>query len=154
MELRADPGLGRTIGCFAAVLGVVLILVWLWLRPGGGYSAIAGLGLLLTALVCVTYRHEVQIDAEADMVEQSRRVLFWARNRGFLLRDFRAVGVAAVLGGDLRPVYLAHVIELRGRSRLVLPGMHFGLERTRREAAELARELGLPLEQRVRTILF
>ena len=110
--------------------------------------------LAVVAAGCCAYRHEVHIDQRADVVEQHRRILFRERHRGGLLSDFRAVGVATVLGGDLRPVYLAHVIELRGRSRLVLPGVYFGLERAKAEAADLARELDLPLESRVRTILW
>ncbi|WP_045219810.1 hypothetical protein [Desulfonatronum thioautotrophicum] len=154
MDVQADLGLVRSIGWFAVLLAGVLLLVWLWLRPGGGLSAVAGLMLLAVAGVCFSYRHVVHIDVQADMVEQSRRFLLWERHRGYLFSDFRAVGVGAVLGGDLRPVYLAHVVELRGRSRLVLPGIYYGLERARTEADELARELGLPVESRVRTILW
>ncbi len=153
-DIRADSGLGRTIGRFAAGMSVVLFLVWLGLRPGGEFSAFAGVVLSVVAACCFSYRHEVHIDQQADVVEQYRRILFRVRHRGFLFSDFRAVGVATVLGGDLRPVYLAHVIELRGRTRVVLPGVHFGLERARAEAADLARQLGLPLESRVRTILW
>lgn len=154
MDFRADTGLFRTIGGFAAGMAVVLLVVWIWLRPGGELSALGGVVLLVMAGACISYRHEVHIDREADMVEQFRRILFWKRHRGFLFSDFQAVGVGAVLGGDLRPVYLAHVVELRGRSRLVLPGLYFGLERARTGAAELARELDLPFEPRVRTILW
>ncbi|WP_028572018.1 hypothetical protein [Desulfonatronum lacustre] len=154
MDIRADSGLSRTIGRFAAGMALVLFLVWMWLRPGGELSAFAGVVLSVVAAGCFSYRHEVHIDQRADVVEEYRRILFRERHRGFLFSDFRAVGVANVLGGDLRPVYLAHVVELRGRSRLVLPGVHFGLERARGEAADLARQLDLPLESRVRTILW
>ncbi|TVR01566.1 MAG: hypothetical protein EA399_01890 [Desulfovibrionales bacterium] len=154
MDVQADLGLARSIGWFAVVLAGVLLAIWLGLRPGGELSAVAGLMLLAVAGGCFSYRHVVHIDVQANMVEQSRRFLIWERHRGYLLSNFRAVGVGAVLGGDLRPVYLAHVVELRGRSRLVLPGMYFGLERARSEADEMARKLGLPVESRVRTILW
>lgn len=154
LDICADTGLFRIIGRFTAGMAVILFLVWGWLRPGGELSAIAGVVLSVVAAGCYSYRHEVHIDQRADVVEQYRRILFWERYRGFLFSSFKAVGVAAVLGGDLRPVYLAHVIELRGRGRLVLPGMHFGLERARSEAADVARKLDLPLESRVRTILW
>jgi hypothetical protein len=124
------------------------------LRPGGEFSAFAGMVLAVVAVGCFSYRHEVHIDQRADVVEEYRRVLFRERHRGFLFSEFQAVGVATVLGGDLRPVYLAHVIELRGRNRLVLPGVHFGLEKAKVEAADVARQLDLPLESRVRTILW
>lgn len=154
MDIRADSRLSRTIGRFAAGMAVILFLVWMWLLPGGELSAFAGVVLSVVAAGCFSYRHEVHIDQRADVVEQYRRILFRERHRGFLFSDFRAVGVATVLGGDLRPVYLAHVIELRGRNRLVLPGVHFGLEKAKAEAADLARQLDLPLEARVRTILW
>ncbi len=154
MIIQADLGLSRIIGRFALGMALALFLVWLWLRPGGEFSAFAGVALSVVAACCFSYRHEVYIDQWADVVEEYRRILFRERHRGFLFSDFRAVGVATVLGGDLRPVYLAHVIELRGRSRLVLPGVHFGLEKAKAEAADLARQLDLPLESRVRTILW
>ncbi|WP_031385660.1 hypothetical protein [Desulfonatronum thiodismutans] len=154
MDIRADTEISRTIGGFAAGMAVVLFLVWIWLRPGGEFSAFAGVVLSVVAAGCFSYRHEVHIDQRADVVEKYRRILFRERHRGFLFSEFRAVGVATVLGGDLRPVYLAHVIELRGRSRLVLPGVHFGLEKAKVEAADLARQLDLPLESRLRTILW
>lgn len=153
-DIRGDSDLSRTIGRFAAGMAGILFLVWLWLHPDGELSAIAGVVLAVVAAGCFSYRHEVHIDQRADMVEQYRRILFWERHRGFLFSNFRAVGVAAVLGGELRPVYLGHVVELRGRSRLVLPGMHFGLERARSEAAALALQLDLSLESRVRTIFW
>ena len=153
-DIRADSGLCRAVGWFAVGMAVILFLVWGWLRPGGEISAFAGVVLLMIAAGCFSYRHEVHVDPRADVVEQHRRILLWERNRGFLFSSFRAVGVVAVLGGDLRPVYLAHVLELRGRNRLVLPGVYFGLDRARTEAADLAHQLDLPLESRVRTILW
>ncbi|WP_139163003.1 hypothetical protein [Desulfonatronum thiosulfatophilum] len=154
MDIESDPRLIRSLGCLAGLMALALLLLWLALRPGGLLSAVFGLVLLLVAVACFTYRHAVHVDVQSDYVEQYRRILFRERYRGFLFSSFTSVGVATVLGGDLRPVYLAHVLELRGRTRLVLPGMHFGLETARHDARKLAQRLGLPLEQRVRTILF
>ncbi|GAB6058411.1 hypothetical protein [Desulfonatronum parangueonense] len=153
MDIRSDRKLSKSMGWFALFLSLILFLVWGWLWPAGMYSAVLGCFLLLFGGACITYRHEVHIDAESDVVEQYRRILFWERHRGFLFSSFREIGVAAVLGGDLRPVHLAHVIELRGSSRLVLPGLYPGLAKAKATATELGTTLGLPAAQRTRTIL-
>lgn len=152
MDFFADRKLSSGIGWLAISLSLTMFLVWAWLWPSGAFSAVMGGILLLFGGACLTYRHEVHIDAESDVVEQYRRVLFWERHRGFLLSSFREVGVAAVLGGDLRPVHLAHVIELRGSSRLILPGVYPDLAKARIVATEVGNALGLPAGQRTRTI--
>ena len=154
MDIESDWKFFRSLGCFSGLMALASLLLWLALRPAGVLSAVSGLVLLLVAVVCFTYRHTVHVDVDSDYVEQYRRFLFRERYRGFLFSSFDSVGVATVLGGGLRPVYLAQVLELRGRSRLILPGLHLGLENARNEARELAQRLGLPLEQRVRNILF
>jgi len=154
IHLGADKTLGRSVGLFCATAALLLFLAWAWLWPGGILCAASGALMLIASVAALTHVHEVSIEPDIDIVEQRKSVFFLERNRGFLFSRFNAVGVVAALGGDLRPVHLAHMVELRGSSRLLLPGMYVGLPQARQEAQRLAQELGLPLDSRTRTIFW
>ncbi len=154
MEIASDPFLSRLAGALAAGIALLQVLLGAFLFPDVLVLCVAAGGAFaLLSVACFSYHHVVHIDRDNDVLEQHRRMLFIERNRGFLLSSFKGVGVAAVAGGGgFRPVPLVHLVELRGRTRLILPGFHAGLVQARAKAAGLAAFLDIPLETRVRRI--
>lgn len=152
MIISSDQALGKALGLFFTVLAMLHLLVGAVFFAGSVLWPVAAALFAFCAAACFTYRHEVHIDRDSDVLEKHSRFLFIHRNSGCLLSSFRGVGLAALSTRGLNPVQLAHLVELRGRTRVVLPGLHVRLGQARAKAAEVAALLDLPLEPRIRRI--
>lgn len=154
MEIVSDRLLCKAAGMFFAGMALLqFFLVFFLLQKVLVLCLVVGVFFLVLSMACFSYQHVVHIDRPNDVLEQHRSMLFFERNRAFLVSSFHAAGMAAVAGGGgLRPMPLAHMVELRGRTRVVLPGIHAGIDQARAKAAELAAFLDIPLESRVRRI--
>ncbi len=137
-----SAGLGAGQICLALFLAQRLLVI----------SLLTGLGLLVLALCCLTYRHLVHIDPESDVLEQHRRMLFVERNRAFLLSSFTGVGVSSLTIRGVLPIHVAFFVELRGRSCVVLPGIHLHMSQALARAQRIAKQLNLPAESKTRKI--
>jgi|GEM_PF-6173422 len=154
MEIASDPYLGRIAGTFTAGMAVLQFILGIFVFPKILVLCIAtGVAFLLLSAVCFSYRHVVHVDQQNDVLEQHRSILFVERNRGFLFSSFYSVGVTVMAGGGgFRPLPLAYMVEVRGRTRLILPGVHAGLDQAMAKAAKFAAIFNLPLDSRVRRI--
>lgn len=153
MEISWDSFSSRVAGFLSAGLGAGQICLSLFLaRRFLVISLLAGFGLLVLALCCLTYRHLVHIDPQSDVLEQHRRLLFLERNRAFLLSSFTGVGVSSLTIRGIPPIHIVFFVELRGRSYVKLPGIHLHLARAMTRAQRIAKQLNLPADSKTRRI--
>lgn len=153
MTIAADLQLSRYAGAFA--LGMALLqfaLGFFLFQKALAVSLAAGLLFLVLSAACFSYRNVAHFDPETDVLEKHRGVLFLERNQGFLLSSFNSVGISAVSTKGLQSTILAHFVELRGRTRVSLPGMYLGAGQARVKAAEVAAFLNVPLDSHIRRI--
>lgn len=153
MEISWDFFSSRVAGFFSAGLGAGLICLSLFLaRRFLVISLLAGFAFLALALCCLTYRHLVHIDPQSDVLEQHRRMLFLERNRAFLLSSFTGLGVSSLTIRGIRPVHVAFFVELRGRTHVMLPGIHLHLAQAMTRVHRIAQQLNLPVNSKTRRI--
>lgn len=157
LHFETDRKLTLAVAVILAFLGLTTLAMWWIGRAEGvpGFLGAAGVGLCLGSGFAATFSRKVTIDPDTGLVSQATGCLGWSDSKVWFANGFRSVGIGMATRSSQHGVTSAsYFVQLLGPENVNLPGRVGNLDRCLERAREVARTLGLALDERPRTVFF
>jgi len=149
MEFKSDKTISLIAGLILSSHGAFALLFVIFLGDVPLFVGVLGLVCLVAGIAAFFYEHRVEFDRERGIINKRISFPLWQRYKLFRVNDFKTIVIGSGAGSSIHTPSIIYVIELKGVSKLRLPGIFKSEAVARGRAEELASFLGIPVEQSV-----
>jgi protein-S-isoprenylcysteine O-methyltransferase Ste14 len=157
LEFHLDRGMPKAAAFALALSGVPLLFFPVAFTDEGApaFLGVAGFGLIVLSIACLTFQKILRLDKQAGTAEQLLRTLFWKHIDHYAIAEFHRVGIG-MGGNDISyKTSTRYFVQLIGSKKNVsVPGTSSNKAQIFELGKQIADYLGLPFDDRPKMAFF